>query len=110
MKAINDTCLRASVRLHNILPRFCAVRETGTEILELNIMQELTSVEQETIFLVLLDLRKAYDTIYCGCLLTILEGYGAGPTCVDTLKNDITITFQIGLGKKLRKTGLKLVD
>ena len=41
--------------------------------------QELASVDQYPLFLVLLDLRKAYSTLDIGGLLTILEGYGASP-------------------------------
>ena len=50
----------------------------GTAITELNLDQYLASVYHETILLVLLDLRKAYDTVDMGCLIQTLEGYGAG--------------------------------
>ena len=79
MEEIIYTCLRASVRLHNALHGFRAGRRTETVILDLKMVQELKSMDQEPLFLVFLDLRKVYYTIYCGCLLTTLEGYGAGP-------------------------------
>ena len=43
------------------------------------------SVDQDSLLLVLLDLRKAYDNLYQGWILRILEGYGAGPKNVEIL-------------------------
>ena len=39
----------------------------------------MASAEQDPIFLVLLDLSKAYDNLDYGRLLQTLAGYGAGP-------------------------------
>ena len=74
-----DTRLRSSVRLHNVLHGFCEERGMGTAILELKLAQELTSVSQDPMFLVFLDLRNSYDAVDRGRLLTTLEGYSAGP-------------------------------
>ena len=51
----------------------------GTVILDLNIAQELASVYQEPLYLVFLDLQKAYDDLDRGHLLANLEGYDVGP-------------------------------
>ena len=51
----------------------------GTAIFDLNLVQEQVSVDQDPLLLVFLDLRKVYDTIYHGLLMTTLEGCGAGP-------------------------------
>ena len=48
-------------------------------ILEMKLVQELSSVDQEPQFLILLDLIKAYGNVDCGRLLMMLEGYGTGP-------------------------------
>ena len=53
---------------------------TGTEILELKLVHELTSMKHDPMLLLLLNLYKAYNTIGCGRLLTTLEGYGVGPS------------------------------
>ena len=51
----------------------------GTAIMELKLAQKLASIDQEALFLVFLDLRKAYDTMDWKRLLITLEVYGAGP-------------------------------
>ena len=53
-------------------------RGTRTAILELKISQELDIINQNPLLLIFLDLCKAYDSVYLECLLTTLEGYGAG--------------------------------
>ena len=78
LDSIIETLLRASVRLHNVLHGFCAGRVMETAIMDLKLAQELASADQDPLFLVFLDLRKAYDTVDCGLLLTTLEGYGSG--------------------------------
>ena len=35
-------------------------------------------MDPDPLLLVLLDLRKVYDNLGCGCILKTLEGYGAG--------------------------------
>ena len=47
--------------------------------MELKLAQDLTSIYQDPLLLVLLDLRKAYDTVDRERLLITLEGYGTGP-------------------------------
>ena len=76
---IIDTRLRSNFHLHDVLHGLCAGRVTGTDILELNLTQELARFEQDPLLLVFLDLRKAYDTVDWGRLLANLEVYGAGP-------------------------------
>ena len=51
----------------------------GTGIMELNLVQDLSSMDQDPLLLVFLDLQKAYDTVDCGRLLTTLEEYCSGP-------------------------------
>ena len=48
--------LRASVCPYNVLHGFCAGRGTWTAVLELNMVHELASVEQDPLFLVFLEM------------------------------------------------------
>ena len=77
--AVIDTRIKLAVEFHNMFHRFSLGRETEMEILELKFAQELASVEQSPIFVISLNLRKAYDTLDRGRLLQNLEVYGAGP-------------------------------
>ena len=79
VEAIIDTCLRASVHIHNTIHRLRAGRGIGTSTLEIKLEQDLAGVEQDPLLLVFLDLLKAYDTVDRVHLMMNLEGYGAGP-------------------------------
>ena len=74
MEATIDTHVRESIRLHDVLHGFHAGRGMGMVILELKLAQELYSVYQDPLLLILLDLKKAYNTIYCGHFLISMEG------------------------------------
>ena len=56
---MNYTRIKAKVQFRNVLHRFRAGRGTWTAIMELKLAQDLASVDQDTLVLVLLDLRKA---------------------------------------------------
>ena len=74
VEALIDTRLRASLQLHDVLQRLRAGRGTGADIMELDLAQELTNIDQDPLFLVFLDFSKAYDTMDRERLLIILEG------------------------------------
>ena len=57
-----DTCLRASPQMHKTLHRFREKRGTGMGITELKLARDLARIYKDLLFLVFLDLRKAYDT------------------------------------------------
>jgi hypothetical protein len=60
--------------LHGRLPR----RGTGTAIMEAKLNQQLAWVDQEPLYQIYLDLRKAYNALDRGWCLKILAGYGVG--------------------------------
>ena len=55
-----------------------------------NETQEISRVEQYPIFLVFLNLIKAYDTVDRGRVIRTLEGYGAGP-----LMHELLVTLWV---------------
>ena len=73
-----DIRLRASLQMHDVLHRFRARRGTGTAIMRLKLAREIASIYQDPLFLVFLDLMKAYYTVDRDRLLIPLEGYVAG--------------------------------
>ena len=55
--------------------RFQARIGTETAIMELKLAQDLASLDRGTLLLILLDIRKAYETVDRECLIQTLEGY-----------------------------------
>ena len=56
-----------------------AVRGTGTATLEAKLLQQLAAMREEVLYVIFLDLHKAYDALDKSRSLDILEGYGFGP-------------------------------
>ena len=63
---------------HNILHGFWEGRGTGNAALEAKLLQQLMAMREEVLFEVLLDLRKAYDTLDCERELEIITAYRVG--------------------------------
>ena len=59
----------------------------GMDIMELNLAQDLARIDQDSLFLVFLDLRKACDTVDQDRLLITLEWNGAGTWMCGLLEN-----------------------
>ena len=58
---------------------FRAGRGTGTATLEAKLLQQLAAIMEEVLYVIFLDLTKAYVALYRSRILEILEGYGVGP-------------------------------
>ncbi len=58
----------------------------GTAIMEVKLQQQLAWVDQEPLYQIYLDLRKAYDALDWGRCLKILAGYGVGPNLLHLQK------------------------
>jgi hypothetical protein len=61
--------------LHGGLPK----RGTGTATIEAKLAQQLAWMEQEPVYQVFVDLRKAYDHLDRERCRAIMTGYGVGP-------------------------------
>ena len=72
VEAIINTSLWDSIQFHGVFHRFCAGRGMGTETMELNISQDLSSVDQYPLLVVFLELRKTYNTVDRGRLVRTL--------------------------------------
>ena len=73
MEYIINTCLRASIQFNDVLHGFRVGRGTGAANMELKLSQELAIVDQDPLFLVFLNLRKAYNTVDRSRLIMTLE-------------------------------------
>ena len=77
--AILNRQLTSSITFHDFLPRFWAGRGTGTATLESKLLQQLSALREEVLYVIFLYLHKAYDVLDRSRCLDILEGYGVGP-------------------------------
>ena len=76
----------SSVTYHDTLLGFRAGRGTGTATLEAKLLQQLAAMREEVLYVILLDLTKAYNALDRSRCLEILEGYVAGPSARRLLK------------------------
>ena len=70
----------SSITFHNVLRGFRAGRGTGTATLEVKLIQQLAAMREEVLYVIFLDLTKAYDALERYRCLEILEGYGVDPS------------------------------
>ena len=61
--AILNLRLTASITFHNLLHGFWAGRGTGTANLEAKLLQQLADLMEEVLYMIFLDLHKAYDAL-----------------------------------------------
>ena len=59
MDAIIDPRLWSIIQLHDVLHGFCVGRGMGTATMDINIAQDFSNVDQDLLFVVFLNLRKA---------------------------------------------------
>ena len=70
---------KVMVKLHDCLHGGLLCRGTGTAIMEVKLQQQLAWVDQEPLYQIYRDFRKAYDALDRRWCLEILAGYGVGP-------------------------------
>ena len=68
--------LTAGIKLHDALHRLREGRGTGTATLEAKLLQQLAAMREEVLYMIFLDLTKAYDALDKSRSLEILKGNG----------------------------------
>ena len=76
----------SSITFHDVLHGFWAGRGTGTATLEAKLIQQLSAMREEVLYVIFLDLTKAYDALDRSRCLDILEGYGVGTRALCLLR------------------------
>ena len=59
---------------------------TGTDTLEVKMIQQVTAMKKAVLHAIFLDLHKAYNSLDRSRCLYILEGYGIGPRALRPLR------------------------
>ena len=77
--AILNLHITASITYHDFLHGFRAGHGTGTATLKAKLLQQLADMREEVLYMIFLDLHKAYDALDRYRCLEILEGYDVGP-------------------------------
>ena len=76
----------SSITFHDVLHGFRAGRGTGTATLEAKLIQQLSSIREEVLYVIFLDPTKAYDPLDRSRCLEILEDYDVVPSARRLLK------------------------
>jgi hypothetical protein len=105
-KIINDR-IQAGITFDDAIHGFCPGRGTGTAIMEAKLLMQLHSRCDKPLFMIFLDLKKAYDTLDRSQAMRILEGYGVGPNLLRIIskiwEGDTMVPRQLGyFGKPFR--------
>ena len=70
--------LTTAIKFHDALHGFREGRGTGTSTLKAKLLQQLASMREEVLYVIFLDLTKAYNALDRSRILEILKGYGVG--------------------------------
>ena len=87
VSAILNRRFTASITNHDFLHMLRAGRGTGTATLEAKLLQHIAALREEVLYMIFLDLHKAYNALDRSRCLEILEGYGVGPRAREILRN-----------------------
>ena len=78
MAVILHCRLTTGLKLHDALHGFREGRGTGTATLEANLLQQLAAMREKVLYVIFLDLTKAYDALDRSKSMEILKGNGVG--------------------------------
>ena len=63
VESVTNTPIKSVVQFHDVLHGFCAGRRAGDAIMELKLVHQMASVDQDLPFIIFLYLSKAYNNL-----------------------------------------------
>ena len=87
----------SGIKNHDFLHGFWAGRSTGTATIEAKLLQQLAALREEVLYVILLDVNKAYDALYRSRCLETMKGYGVVPL---NLSADLEVLEETNNGGK----------
>ena len=96
--------LTTGITFNNALHGFREGRGTGTATLEAKLLQKLAAMRDEVLYVIFLDLTKAYNALDRSRSLEILNGYGLGDRVLRLLREYLDKTTMVArAGEYYRK-------
>ena len=91
--------ITASITYHDVLHGFRAGCGTVTTTLEAKLIQHLAALREEVLYMIFLDLHKAYDALDRSRCLETMKGYGVVPL---NLSADLEVLEETNTARKGR--------
>ena len=76
---LNLRTLTTSIAFHDVIHRLRVGQGTGIAYPKAKLIQKLTTMMEEVLYAIFLNLHNVYVTLDRDICLEILEGYGVGP-------------------------------
>ena len=107
MAVILHLRLTTGLQLHDTLHGFREGCGSGTSTLEAKLLQQLTAMREEVLYVIFLDMTKAYDALDRSRSLEILKGYGMGGRVRNMLREYWEITTMVMRSGSYYRKGFK---
>ena len=99
--------LKTAITFHDALHGFQEGRGTGTATLEAKMLQKLAAMREEVLYVIFLDLTKAYDDLDRSRSLERLKGYGVGERVRRLLREYWNKSTMVERARGYYRTGFK---
>jgi Reverse transcriptase (RNA-dependent DNA polymerase) len=79
--------LNATIKLHKSIHGFQTQQGTRTAIMQVKLLMQKVQQDSNPMYMIFLDLQKAYNSINLSCILQLLQQYGVGPNMLCIIEN-----------------------